>query len=513
MTAIDASVLSKVGEYGVGDHPRTLARSPAGSIWVANQDDASISVLAAADGSLTETIELAHGSAPYGVAFAPYGGVAYVSLEGTGQLVELSALTGEFLRTANVGPSPRGIAVTEDGQRILVTRFISPGSAGQVTEIDAATFNVNTVIVLDKDPGPDTPSSSRGVPNYISSITVSPDGRRAWIPSKKDNTDRGAFLDGQALTFENSVRTIASKIDLAASTERLEERIDFDNSSLAFALRFSPLGDWVFVALSGNNLIDVRDAYSGSSIAGLETGLTPQGLALTDDGSLLFTQDFMQRTVSVFDVFELSSGSGVSAYPLATIPTVANEALDATVLAGKRIFYNAADPRMSLDGYISCASCHLDGGQDGRVWDFSDRGEGLRNTIDLRGRAGTGHGNLHWTANFDEIQDFENDVRGAFGGSGFLSDPQFGMTSDPLGLPKTGLNADLDALSAYVTSLDTLPDSPYRAADGSLHADRRGRAAVVHQPGLSDLPFGSEPDRRAASRCRHDSNVVRRRDR
>ena len=39
---------------------------------------------------------------------------------------------------------------------------------------------------------------------------------------------------------------------------------------------------------------------------------------------------------------------------------------------------------------MSCASCHNDGGGDGRVWDLSGFGEGLRNTVDLRGRAGTG---------------------------------------------------------------------------------------------------------------------------
>ena len=67
---------------------------------------------------------------------------------------------------------------------------------------------------------------------------------------------------------------------------------------------------------------------------------------------------------------------------------------------GKQIFYNATDPRTNEDGYISCASCHLDGEHDGRVWDFTDRGEGLRNTTSLLGRAGTAHGRVHWTANF-----------------------------------------------------------------------------------------------------------------
>ncbi|MBT8131717.1 MAG: PKD domain-containing protein, partial [Gammaproteobacteria bacterium] len=490
VTAIDGSALARLGEYPVGDHPRTLTITADGSIWVSNQDDSSISVLAG-DGSLLQTIELDYGSAPYGIVFAPQAAAVYVSLEGEGQLLEISALDYNILRSVDVGPSPRGIAVTEDGQRIFVTRFISSQDVGEVVEINAAAFAVSSVKVLAADPGPDTPNSGRGIPNYISSITLSPDGTRAWVPAKKDNTLRGQFIDGQALTFENSVRAIVSSIDLATGLERIDERIDLDNSSLPLAIEYSPLGDWVFVALSGNNLIDIRDAYSGSSVAGLDTGLTPQGLVLSADGSLLFTQNFMGRSVSVFDVFELSSGSGVGVFPLTTISTVANEALSATVLRGKQIFYNAADPRMGLDGYLSCASCHLDGGQDGRVWDFSDRGEGLRNTIDLRGRAGTGHGNLHWTANFDEVQDFENDIRNAFGGTGFLSDPQFSASQDPLGSPKAGLNSDLDALAAYVTSLTAVPASPYRAADGSLTSAAETGRLVFIESGCADCHAGS----------------------
>lgn len=107
-------------------------------------------------------------------------------------------------------------------------------------------------------------------------------------------------------------------------------------------------------------------------------------------------------------------------------------------------------------------------GHDGRTWDFTDRGEGLRNTTDLRGRAGTGHGRVHWSANFDEIQDFENDIRTHFGGLGFLSDQDFATTQDPLGSPKAGLSQELDDLKAYVESLQRAPDSPHRQADGTM---------------------------------------------
>ena len=136
---------------------------------------------------------------------------------------------------------------------------------------------------------------------------------------------------------------------------------------------------------------------------------------------------------------------------------------------------------------MSCATCHADGGHDGRVWDFTGRGEGFRNTTTLRGRAGTGHGNVHWTANFDEIQDFENDIRGAFGGSGLLSNADFNATATTLGPAKAGLSADLDALASYVTSLtrQSLPRSPFRAADGSMTPEAlRGREDVGAGAGL-----------------------------
>jgi len=105
------------------------------------------------------------------------------------------------------------------------------------------------------------------------------------------------------------------------------------------------------------------------------------------------------------------------------------------------------------------------------VWDFTQRGEGLRRTINLQGRQGMGHGRVHWTANFDELQDFENDIRSGFGGTGFLGDADFAATSDPLGTAKTGRSAELDDLAAYLTSLSRHARSPARNADGSLSAN------------------------------------------
>jgi cytochrome c peroxidase len=139
------------------------------------------------------------------------------------------------------------------------------------------------------------------------------------------------------------------------------------------------------------------------------------------------------------------------------------------VLKGKQFFYDALDDRLARDAYLSCASCHADAGTDGRTWDFTGFGEGLRRTVSLRGRAG-GSRPLHWSGNFDETQDFEGQIRRFAGGRGLMTDADFEQRKDPLGAPKAGVSPDLDALSAYLASLDTQDPSPHRNADGSLTA-------------------------------------------
>ena len=81
-------------------------------------------------------------------------------------------------------------------------------------------------------------------------------------------------------------------------------------------------------------------------------------------------------------------------------------------------------------------------------------------------------GFLHWSNNFDEVQDFEGQIRGLAGGTGLMTNSQFnaGTRSQPLGDSKAGVSNDLDALAAYVASLNTFASSPHRNADGSLTA-------------------------------------------
>lgn len=480
VTVTDGSDLKLIRTLAVGPHPRTLCISN-GMVAVAEQDQAGLTLFDAKSLKQLKTVPLGNFSQPYGVVLSHDAQTAWVSSQALGVVYQVNCQTEKVERVLEVaaGKALRGLALTSDGKTLLATRFKSADEQAEIYSVDLRSGRIK-ILPLAVDQGPDTEDSGRGVPNYLSQVVISPDGSQAWVPSKKDNILRGKARDGEALTFENTVRTIVSKIDLTTGKEVIGHRHDFNDKDMASAAVYSPHGDLLFVACQGSNSVEVIDAYSGEHLTSiLRVGSAPQGLALNPKG-ILYVHNFLSRSVVSYDVADIMTlGNGV-ADQLHSVTTVQSDKLSPTVLLGKQLFYHAGDPRMSRDGYLSCASCHLDGDQDGRVWDFTDRGEGLRNTISLLGKAGEKHGRLHWSANFDEVQDFEHDIRGAFGGEGFINKEQspkeFFANWHPLGFPKAGASRDLDAIAAYVRSLNVTPNSPYRDTDGSLsQSGERGR--------------------------------------
>ncbi len=482
VSVFDTVTRAKLAEITVGSSPRTLAVAADGSVWVANKGSASISVISASTLTVSRTLPLARGSQPHGMAMARSSGTALVVLEASGQLLKINTATFATSATLAVGKQPRHVAVAADGSTAYVSRFITPplpgesttsvqssGAGGEVVVVNSDTMAIQRTLLLAHSDKPDAENQGRGIPNYLGAAAISPDGTQAFVPSKQDNILRGAQRDGLALNFQSTVRAISSRIDIANQREDLGARIDHDNASVASAAAFDPLGVFVFVALETSREVAVLDAHKRNQIMRIDVGRAPQGLLVSADRRTLYVHNFMDRTVGVFDLTPLVAQSMASAPAVATLATVATEQLSASVLKGKQFFYDARDTRLARDRYLSCATCHNDGGQDGRVWDLRSQGEGLRNTISLRGRAGA-QGRLHWSNNFDEVQDFEGQIRTLAGGTGLMTDAQFntGTRSQPLGDAKAGISADLDALAAYVGSLASFDPSPFRPSASTL---------------------------------------------
>lgn len=484
VSVFDAIANTKIDEIRVGSGPRGVAIAPNGLIWVTNKRSATISVIDPNSGAVLQTISLPYGSQPYGVASNGPTGVVYVALEATGKLLKFDAASRTLAASLDVGTNVRHLSISGDGGRVYVSRYITPpipgestaaplvsAGGGEVIVVNASAMASEGIINLRHSSNPDTENSGRGVPNYLGGAVISPDGVNAWVPSKQDNIARGSLRDGRPLTFDSTVRSITSNIDLSAGMENYDARIDHNNAGIASAAIFDLSGNYLFVAAEGSREVIVVDAYGKREIFHIPVGRAPEGLALSADGLKLFVLNFTDRTISAIDISKVVNEGSKIAPTIAVYNSVAVEKLSPQALIGKQFFYDALDPRIAREAYISCASCHNDGGHDGRTWDFTGFGEGLRNTISLEGRAG-GQGFQHWSGNFDEIHDFEGQLRNLDLGTGLMTDAQFntGTRSQPLGDPKAGVSADLDALAAYVFTLNVFSQSPYRT-DGALTPD------------------------------------------
>ncbi|MEM7196493.1 MAG: PKD domain-containing protein, partial [Pseudomonadota bacterium] len=493
-------------EISTGEEPNSLAIGGDGLLYVVNSGDDTITVIDMSAQSVVSTYSaLPLNSRPRALAFDPSPGnnTAYITLEASGQLarIDFSNLQQSIV---DVGATPRELSVSGDGSRLLVSRFITPpipgedtrivstSGGGQVWVVDTASMLTTATIELPYNDKPDSETSSRGIPNYLMAPIAAPNGKNAFVPANVSNIYRGQFRDGQNREHNKLVRSMLAKLDIALGEETVASRHDFDNSAQPTAGAFDPTGNYLYLVFEASRKLRVYDVYAEEVLDSRDVGFAPRGVTVSPDGNLVAVDNYLSRSIQLFDASEFTAGRSVNHNPLIEIPKTGFEPLSPNLLLGKRLFFDAADERLSAQSYISCATCHADGGHDGRTWDFADVGEGLRNTVDLRGRSGMGHGLVHWTANFDEIQDFENDIRDIFQGSGLLTDIDFNNNTATLGTPKEGLSVDLDALADFVASLNSPGDSPYLLPSGEKTADAFAGAQVFARSNCAMCHSGSQ---------------------
>lgn len=515
VTVVDTVTGNRIREIAVGEEPVSVALDGLGYLWVTNKGSATLSIISTTTLSVVNALPGPYGSRPHGIVIDASANRAYVVLEALSTIYQLNTQSGALINQRNVGGKPRHISINENGSRLYVPKFITARVSGENTRNPAngngellvlATSNLNTVADVDilynrGANGGDTRQTMRGVPNYLGGLALSPDETRAVIPGKIDNIYRGTMRSGQRRLHDRLTRGILATVNLQTMRDIYSDRVEFINNSHPTAATYSPDGLTVFAVHEGSRAFEAIDAATGSIRYETTLGYAPSGIVLSNDGRRAFVHNWLSRTVSILDTSDFAGGRRNNATVIATVNLVTNEALSPTVLLGKRLFHDSADPRMSGDRFISCSSCHNEGGEDGRIYDFSDVGEGLRNTADMRGRGDMEDGLVHWTGNFDEIQDFESAMREIFGGAGLMTDADFNATAaaiDPAAM-KTGLSADLDAMVAFVDTLDDHGESPFRNANGSLTAQglrgrevfNRASCATCHSgSNFTDSPLG-----------------------
>ncbi len=502
VTLLSASPLRTLGELKVGRDPRTLCFSADGRLLaVANRGSGDVSIVDVA--SRRELRRVSGLGLPHGVLID--GKRLFVAESSRASIAVADLETGSVTARVAVEPHPAGLALTPARDRLLATHFFT----GRLSVVDAGSLVIQGVV------------GAPAAANLSQHVAVSPDGRKAYLPltfSNADASPRG---------FDTTIVPVVTVADLASRAPLPRERLHLTTArravNLPSAAVVSPDGSVLYVANAGTDDVLAAELPSGRILAHIDVGASPRGLALSPDGSLLYAVNVLDGTLSVVRAGVSASGG---ALPLTDVsfhrpidtakgatdrrtlkavdlrgsltcaschagpsdrvrvaadgrmelvapPWVVEEStaltripLPALVLKGKKVFHSALRPQLSAERWISCASCHPDGGMDGRTWaDFPD---GARNTPALFGAAETMP--LHWSGDLDELQDVEITIRRVHFGVGLVGGPE----RAPGGDPYARSSPDLDALAVFVASLRA-PSPPAAEPD----AVRKGEAVYA----------------------------------
>jgi YVTN family beta-propeller protein len=192
----------------------------------------------------------------------------------------------------------------------------------------------------------------------------------------------------------------------------------------------------------------------------ISVGAGPTGIALARDGKRAWVYNSFDHSLSLIE----RSGDA-----LRTTNTVVlgSDILSPDVVQGRKLFFTTNDSRMNnLATGISCGTCHLDGREDGHVWNFS---EGPRQTPSLAGRQLVKTAPFHWGGEFASIGDFmSHTVTNRMGGKGVS--PVMEMQ-----------------IAAFIASIPAA-DNPHRRAEPT-DAQQRG-AQVFSQAQCSSCHSG-----------------------
>jgi YVTN family beta-propeller protein len=356
-------------------------------------------------------------------------------------------------------------------QRQGFTQVNDQGRQGRVCRIDINTNSqriggyrpADRIQLLPRDTGfaidktlDGQPDPTFAWPNQLQSIVIR--GGQAFLPNiaaspegpQRFNTTTQAFVNViNGITGANQADGSGSKflnLHLGARTpEAGKTKLFFANpwaiaftnqrgngnayvvsagSDLLVKLNVAGNGDLNFTGgPSTTRYIDLNDPDDPST-DGLEAGKNPQGIVINRQGTRAWVMNFVSRNVSVVN---LNTDEVIRSIRTAPLPRPGSR--EETVLVGAEIFFSSrghfdrppgttvsTEDRLSSEGWQNCASCHFAGLTDSVVWAF---GSGPRKSIPLNATFNPSNRNqqkvLNYSAIFDEVEDFELNIRNVSG--------------------------------------------------------------------------------------------------
>ncbi len=439
-----------------GSEPTGIAISPTGTtVWVANWGEGTLSGFSAADLSTVGTVDLnsqlvASGSLGT-VSSRP--GLAHpraitITNNGDGNDSDETMYVTEYFAQTRTDTLPTDDSRFDVERRGLVYRVGADGTAHGTIELAAVAstgFVDQNGAMTGCYPNQLLATALGAGRLYVTGVCASP---RGPIGPVVDGT--GAVTN--TANFKTEVHTAVFAIDTTTNMEVPAQRVlltqafqaRYDAMSvpddganrriplIANDISFIGSGLVAYVSSYGSDAV-FRIQYNadgslnqvGSTAANfinlspggtVAAGRLPFGIAVGHGtSSSAFTINEHTRNVSII---ALASQTTVGAAVATAPPAVGST--EASVLDGRHFFVTGLG-RWSFrgQGWNSCESCHGDGLTDTVTWYFA---RGPRQSISLDGTFDSADPNqqrlLNWGAIFDEVHDFENNVRGNSGGVG-----------------------------------------------------------------------------------------------
>lgn len=451
VTVIDTAKREVIREIEVGAKPEGVA-------WIGNGPRAAATLYAggavvffdAATGKVTKKLPVK--GEPYGIVTDKAGRRAWVTHDYLGLVSEIDLEKETVVREIPAGSFIRGLALSPDEKRLYVTEFFT----GILNAID-----IESGKIVDSWKGHSTD-------NLLRQVVLHPTRPKAYLPHIRSIIKT---IDGAGSIFPQM-----SVCDLQPGQERRRVSFGMDTFNGIYVVTnpwevaLSPDAKRLYIIYAGTNdmnLCDVvDDDYKEIERIGnaVTIGKNPRAIRVSPDGKSVYVYHAMDFAVGVY---------GPLMQKVATIKTCEPPKTPEWVLG--KVLFNTANPPLTSRRWIACSSCHPDGLHDARVW---NNAEGMRKTTALFGMAHTHP--LHWSADRDEVQDFEYTIRSKLmGGSGLVKGPVRGKKGfDKAELEDTMANRskELDALAIYCNSFEA-PLSPHAAGPGKLTpAAERGKS-------------------------------------
>jgi YVTN family beta-propeller protein len=438
-------------------NPRLLAEIPVGvepvsvnprnndEVWVVNEVSDSISIVSVSQRIVTDTLYVK--DEPVDVVFA--GSKAFVSASRKNLIAVFDVATHSLVTNITLfGENPRCLAVNTNGTKLYAAFALSgnhttiiPGDIAplqttngtppmspslplppqvslivdatnatwftdsprtnvikytmpdnDVVEIDVATFAINRYF------------SRVGTVNL--GLAIQPGSGDLFVA----NTDARNVVHFEPAVRSHTVDNRVSRINVgsgAVTVFDLNSNIDYNllpnlpakTNALAqpTAIVFDPSGSFFYVAAFCSDRVAKVDS-NGTVLARIEICPTaigsaadtrnkrgPRGLALNAAGQRLYVMNRIANTISIVD----TTGNTV----LKEIPVGSHDPTTTAIRQGRGFLYDA---KLSGNGTMACAACHIDSEMDLIAWDLGDpTGQMVTNTLTLPPIPLTGQGTNH----------------------------------------------------------------------------------------------------------------------